>query len=79
MEAFSELTKDHPDAKLVIVAPRTASYYNKSTQHQIQQLNNYIGNSFLHDHIIWIDPVSDEEIKLWMSISHFGVVPSMSE
>lgn len=80
IEAFSEIKNTYPDTKLVIIAPQTKAKYDRWIQKQIETTLRQIKDNYLTNHIIRIDPVpSDDILKSWMSISHIGVVPSMSE
>ena len=46
----------------------------------ITSTRKQIKDNYLTKNIVWVDPVAtDEELRNRMSISHIGVVPSMSE
>lgn len=80
IEAFSEIKKEYPDTKLVLIAPHTKQRYHHGIQHQIDSIDKQIKDNYLTQHIIRIDPVENkEELRTWMSICHIGIIPSMSE
>jgi hypothetical protein len=64
----------------VIIAPKKPQLYAPNIQNQIKSTKDQITNNNLHQHIIWIDPVKDDEtLRLWMATSDIGIIPSMSE
>lgn len=67
--------------RLVVIAPKTITLTTPAhLRDQIQSMHHTIRDNHLDDYIIWIDPVDDTDtMKLWMSISDVGVLPSMSE
>ena len=79
IEAYADLAREFPDSKLVIIAPRTTYAARKSLKKDILRTQAHISSNFLDRQVLWIDPVSQAELKAWMSISHRGLVPSISE
>lgn len=77
---MKEIINIYPLFKLVVIAPKTPHLYSTSIQQQIKATKNHITDNQLNNHIIWIDPVSDEEtLRAWMATADLGIVPSMSE
>ncbi len=80
IEAINNVIKTHPNFILVIIAPKTKNIYSQDIQHQIKSTKDQIINNNLHNHIVWIDPVeNNENLRLWMAASDIGIIPSMSE
>ena len=80
LEAFSGIKDNDQYTKLILIAPRSKLEYKSSIQDDIDTTRKQMKNNYLTKHIVWIDPVkTDEELRLWMSIAHVGIVPSMSE
>lgn len=80
IEAMNDIITKNKDFKLVIIAPKTTHLYAQHIQQQIQLTKNHITDNQLNNHIIWIDPVPDDEtLRLWMASADIGIVPSMSE
>jgi glycosyltransferase involved in cell wall biosynthesis len=77
---MNDIITKNKDFKLVIIAPKTTHLYAQHIQQQIQLTKNHITDNQLNNHIIWIDPVPDDEtLRLWMASADIGIVPSMSE
>lgn len=78
LEALSYI--DQQLFQLIIIAPRTISLYPSRIQSQIASIERQIKDNYLTSSIIWIDPVEhDEDLRLRMSLSNVGLIPSMSE
>lgn len=77
---MNEIITQHPNFTLVIIAPKTERLYPLTIQNNIKFTRDHITNNNLHRHILWIDPVQDDEtLRLWMASADIGIVPSMSE
>lgn len=80
IESLNDIIQIHPNFVIVIISPKTPQLYALNIQNQIKSTKDQITNNNLNQHIIWIDPVKDDEsLRLWMSTSDIGIIPSMSE
>lgn len=80
IESLYDIVSTHPNFVLVMIAPKTPHLYSEDIQSQIKSTKNQIINNNIHRHVIWIDPVKDDEtLRLWMATSDIGIIPSMSE
>lgn len=80
IESLYDIIQLHQKFVLVIIAPKTIQLYSQDIQNLIKSTKDQIINNNLHQHILWIDPVKENEtLRLWMSISDIGIIPSMSE
>lgn len=80
LEAFSQLAPEYIHWKLVIIAPHTPEKYNRAICAQIAMIEQIIKDNYLHDRVLWIDPVDRrEDLRLWMSLAQVGAIPSMNE
>lgn len=80
IEALDNITKQHKNFKLIIIAPKNPKNYSSHIQDQIQQIEKQIKDNYLTKHIIRIDPAENDEIlKTYMAIANIGIIPSMSE
>ncbi len=80
IESLNDIIQIHPNFVIVIISPKTPQIYAPNIQNQVKSTKDQITNNNLHQHIIWIDPVKDDEtLRLWMATSDIGIIPSMSE
>lgn len=69
IEAYADIAKEYPDSKLVIIAPASLDQHTSSEKKKIKTTQEHIAANFLNKQTIWIDPVSNKELKTWMSIA----------